>query len=58
MLALIATGSSNAQIALELAISPLTVKKHAEHIYAKLGVSSRAAAIAHARDGLDPRGSA
>ena len=34
-------------------MSPATVKSHFEHIYAKLGVSDRAAAVAYAlRNGL------
>ncbi|HEX5591684.1 MAG TPA: LuxR C-terminal-related transcriptional regulator [Candidatus Limnocylindrales bacterium] len=38
-------GKSNAVIARELWITPGTVKKHLEHVYGKLGVSSRAAAV-------------
>jgi DNA-binding NarL/FixJ family response regulator len=41
ILALLATGKSNVGIAAELAISPLTVRKHVEHIYSKLRVSRR-----------------
>ncbi len=40
---------SNADIAAALWISPLTVRKHLENIYAKLGVPNRAAAVAHLR---------
>lgn len=42
----IAGGLSNKSAATSLGISPLTVKKHLEHIYAKLGVESRFGAIA------------
>ena len=46
-------GRSGPQIARELFISPTTVKTHFEHIYEKLGVSDRPAAVAHAlRSGL------
>ena len=46
-------GRSGPQIAQELFISPTTVKTHFEHIYEKLGVSDRPAAVAHAlRTGL------
>jgi DNA-binding CsgD family transcriptional regulator len=41
---LVAAGKTNAQIAVELWVTPGTVKKHLENVYAKLGVSSRAAA--------------
>ena len=48
ILALLATGKSNAEIALELAISPQTVKKHLDHVYTKLHVSRRTAAAIRA----------
>ena len=38
-------GDTNRQIALELVISERTVAHHLEHIYDKIGVSSRAAAV-------------
>jgi DNA-binding CsgD family transcriptional regulator len=41
---LAAQGKTNAQIAAELWITPGTVKKHLENVYAKLGVTGRAAA--------------
>jgi DNA-binding CsgD family transcriptional regulator len=48
-----AQGSGGPQIARQLTISPATVKTHLEHIYDKLGVSDRAAAVAHGlRTGL------
>jgi DNA-binding CsgD family transcriptional regulator len=46
----IAAGKSTAEIARELWLSPTTVSKHLEHIYRKLGVSSRTAALAALRD--------
>ena len=42
----IVLGRSNARIAETLAISPRTVHKHVEHIFAKLGVTSRVEAVA------------
>ena len=47
-LRLLARGSSNKQIATELVVSPKTVGKHVEHIYAKIGVSNRATAALYA----------
>lgn len=44
VLELIATGHSNPEIAERLVISRRTAEHHAQHIYAKIGVSSRAAA--------------
>jgi DNA-binding NarL/FixJ family response regulator len=46
VLRLIACGEASRQIAAELGVSTATVSKHLEHIYARLGVSSRAEAIA------------
>ena len=44
VLRLLARGLSNKEIAARLVISPKTVGNHIEHIYAKIGASSRAAA--------------
>jgi len=44
VLRLVARGYSNKQIATDLVVSPRTVAHHVEHIYTKLGVSSRALA--------------
>jgi DNA-binding NarL/FixJ family response regulator len=41
-------GRSNREIAEKLVISPHTVARHVEHIYAKLGVTNRTAATAYA----------
>jgi LuxR family maltose regulon positive regulatory protein len=49
VLVLLAAGLTNPEIAEELVISAGTVKKHASHIYGKLGVSSRTEAAARAR---------
>ena len=46
ILRLVATGRTNSAIAHQLQLSPRTVAKHLEHVYRKLGVSSRAAAVA------------
>ncbi|MGW6021660.1 response regulator [Streptomyces sp. NPDC055099] len=48
VLALVAKGTSNRAIAAELFISEATVKTHLTHIYGKLGVKDRAAAVATA----------
>ncbi|WP_369233150.1 response regulator [Streptomyces sp. R21] len=50
VLALVAKGTSNREIARELFISEATVKTHLTHLYAKLGVKDRAAAVAVAYD--------
>lgn len=50
VLALIAAGASNQDAARKLFISPSTVKKHLENIYAKLGVGGRTQAVARARE--------
>ncbi len=50
VLRLVADGESNSAIAARLHISDATVKSHLVHIFAKLGVSSRTAAVAAARD--------
>ncbi|MFW0768722.1 response regulator [Arthrobacter koreensis] len=47
---LLATGMSNRAISRRLFISEATVKTHLVHIYEKLGVDSRTAAIAVARE--------
>ena len=44
MLRLVARGLSNKEIAARLVISPKTVGNHVEHIYAKIGASTRARA--------------
>lgn len=49
LLQLLATGASNRQLAEALFISQSTVKTHLAHIYGKLGVDNRTAAIAVAR---------
>lgn len=55
LLALIAAGRSNAQAALTLGLSVGTVKKHLEHIFARLGVDSRLGAARVYLDGVAPR---
>jgi DNA-binding NarL/FixJ family response regulator len=50
VLRLVARGTSNREIATELFISEATVKTHLTHIYAKLNVKDRAAAVATAYD--------
>jgi DNA-binding CsgD family transcriptional regulator len=50
----VAAGRSNAQIAETLCISVGTVRKHLEHSYRKLGVTSRVAAIARMRGSDEP----
>ena len=53
MLKSISDGKSLPQIASELYLGVTTVKTHVQHLYEKLGVSDRAAAVAEAmRRGL------
>ncbi|HIW92665.1 MAG TPA: response regulator transcription factor [Candidatus Corynebacterium avicola] len=44
----LATGASNQEVAAALFISPATVKTHLVHIYQKLGVDNRTAAVVEA----------
>ena len=44
VLGLLARGHANKEIARRLVVTPKTVSSHVEHIYAKIGVSTRAAA--------------
>ena len=48
MLRLVASGKTNRDIAVELVISEHTVARHLQNMFAKLGVSTRAAATAFA----------
>ncbi|MBM4693757.1 response regulator [Rhodococcus hoagii] len=54
LLSLLAEGLTNKELGKRLFISEATVKTHLAHIYAKLGVESRAAAVSIAlrRDGI------
>jgi DNA-binding CsgD family transcriptional regulator len=55
VLAELAAGSANKEIARRLGVSPNTVKTHLAHLYEKLGAKSRTDAIARARElGLTP----
>lgn len=46
VLTLVAQGRTNAQIARELFVSEATIKTHLGHLYAKLGATDRASAVA------------
>jgi len=46
----VAEGCNNAQIARRLVISRRTAEHHVQHIYTKIGVSSRAAAALFAME--------
>ncbi|MGE8368084.1 response regulator [Cupriavidus sp.] len=48
----VARGKTNRDVAEILGMSPRTVNKHLEHIYEKLGVETRTAAVAAAQRGL------
>ncbi|MGH3648758.1 MAG: HD domain-containing phosphohydrolase, partial [Micromonosporaceae bacterium] len=53
VLRLVACGRSNPEVAATLRISPRTAEHHVQHIYTKIGVSTRAAAAVYAlRHGL------
>ena len=52
VLDLVARGLTNKRIAAELQIEPATVKNHVHNILHKLGVASRAGAVAEARRSL------
>jgi HD-GYP domain-containing protein (c-di-GMP phosphodiesterase class II) len=55
VLVLLAQGASNKEIANRLVVSPKTVGTHVEHIYSKIGCSTRAAASLYAmQHGLLP----
>jgi DNA-binding CsgD family transcriptional regulator len=57
VLAWVARGRTNAEIASTLSLSPNTVRKHLENAFERLGVSNRAAAIAMAYEAnLRPQG--
>jgi DNA-binding CsgD family transcriptional regulator len=47
---LVAEGLTNAQIAERLWISPGTVRRHLQNVFAKLGVHTRTAAVARLRN--------
>jgi len=50
VLQLVASGLTNNEIAARLVVTTSTVKKHLEHIYDRLNVSSRTHAVARARE--------
>jgi DNA-binding CsgD family transcriptional regulator len=54
VLELAAAGRTNLAIARAIDVSPRTVAKHLEHIYRKLGVSGRAAAVYRTAGAPDP----
>jgi DNA-binding CsgD family transcriptional regulator len=55
ILELVAEGRTNAEIAARLWISPLTVRKHLENVFEKLGVHTRTAAVAAVTASRDGR---
>lgn len=57
VLSLVARGLTNAQVAEQLWLAPSTVRKHLENVYAKLGVSTRTAAVARVFGSIDAEAS-
>ena len=53
ILSLVAEGKTSKQIAVELGISPHTVRKHVQHILEKLDVRTRSAAVARLSSALN-----
>ena len=49
VLDLVAEGLTNREVAMRLSISPATVRTHLEHVYEKLTVRTRTAAVTAAR---------
>ena len=47
VLAWVARGKRNAEVAELLNLSPGTVRRHLQNVYAKLGVNTRTAAVVH-----------
>ena len=58
VIALVADGLRNSEIAERLWVSPATVRKHLENIYDKLGVHTRTAAVAHVQRSTNGRAGA
>jgi DNA-binding NarL/FixJ family response regulator len=56
VMAMIAAGNTNGQIAASLVLTEKTVKNHVNRLYAKLGAGSRADAIARWTAGQPPPG--
>lgn len=54
---LVARGRTNEEIAAELELSPLTVKKHLERLYERLGVANRTALAAWIWEHAPPKSS-
>jgi DNA-binding NarL/FixJ family response regulator len=50
VLRLVARGLSNRAIAAELVISPRTAEHHVQHVYGKIGLSTRAGAAMFAME--------
>jgi DNA-binding CsgD family transcriptional regulator len=57
VLSLVARGMTNAEVAELLWLAPSTVRKHLENVYAKLGVSTRTAAVARVFGPIDAEAS-